>query len=259
MRMDGRVAAITGGAGHIGLVLAEALTELGAAVALIDRPGLGAAKAEALASRNGARVIAVDADLAQPSAAQHAAGEVAEALGGLDVLVHCASLVGTSDLDGWSVPFEQQALHAWQKALDVNLTSGFAVVQAALPWLRKGGAGSVILIGSIYGVVGPDWRLYEGTALGNPAAYAASKGALLQLTRWLATTLAPAVRVNALSPGGVFRATPEPFHARYVERTPLRRMATEEDFKGAVAFLASDLSAYVTGQNLLVDGGWTAW
>jgi NAD(P)-dependent dehydrogenase (short-subunit alcohol dehydrogenase family) len=108
-------------------------------------------------------------------------------------------------------------------------------------------------------MVGPDLSLYEETNLGNPAAYAATKGGLLQLTRWLATVLAPDVRVNAISPGGVWRNQPEDFLKRYVAKTPLRRMATEEDLKGAVAYLASDLSAYVTGHNLVVDGGWTTW
>ena len=133
------------------------------------------------------------------------------------------------------------------------------LVQAAAGDLRASGHGSVINISSIYGLAGPDWRLYEGTDLGNPAAYAASKGGLIQATRWLATTLAPQVRVNAIAPGGVFRDTPEPFLSRYVARTPLARMAREEDFKGAVAYLASDLSAYMTGQCLTVDGGWTVW
>ena len=95
--------------------------------------------------------------------------------------------------------------------------------------------------------------------MGNPAAYAASKGGLIQLTRWLATVLAPAVRVNAISPGGVWRNQPECFHERYAKRTPLGRMAVEEDFKGAAAYLASDLSAYVTGQNMMIDGGFTCW
>jgi NAD(P)-dependent dehydrogenase (short-subunit alcohol dehydrogenase family) len=95
--------------------------------------------------------------------------------------------------------------------------------------------------------------------LGSPAAYAASKGGLLQLTRWLATVLAPEIRVNAVSPGGVLRGQPEAFVRRYETRVPLGRMATEADLKGAVAYLASDAAAYVTGQNLLVDGGWTAW
>jgi NAD(P)-dependent dehydrogenase (short-subunit alcohol dehydrogenase family) len=93
----------------------------------------------------------------------------------------------------------------------------------------------------------------------HPAAYGASKAGLLQLTRYFASVLAPQVRVNALTPGGVWRDQPNAFHERYKERTPMARMAVEEDFKGAAAYLASDLSAYVTGQNLVVDGGWTAW
>ena len=95
--------------------------------------------------------------------------------------------------------------------------------------------------------------------MGNPAGYAASKGGLIQLTRWLATVLAPDVRVNAIIPGGIWRNQPETFREQYVARTPLGRMGAEEDLKGAAAYLASDLSAYVTGQNLIVDGGWTAW
>ena len=95
--------------------------------------------------------------------------------------------------------------------------------------------------------------------MNNPAAYGAAKGGLLQLTRWLSTVLAPDIRVNAITPGGVLRGQPEVFQERYTSRTPLRRMAIEEDFKGAVAYLASDLSAYVTGQNLIVDGGWSVW
>jgi len=95
--------------------------------------------------------------------------------------------------------------------------------------------------------------------MGNPAAYAASKGGLIQLTRWLSTVLAPDIRVNCISPGGVFRNQPEAFVQRYVARTPLARMGAEEDLKGAIAYFASDLSAYVTGENLMVDGGWTAW
>ena len=141
----------------------------------------------------------------------------------------------------------------------VNLTSSFVLVQEAREALSASGRGSVILFASTYGLVGPDHRLYEGTTMANPAGGAASKGGLLQLTRYFATTLAPGIRVNAISPGGVWRQQPESFHRRYVSRTPLGRMATEEDLKGATAYLASDLSAYVTGHNLVVDGGWTAW
>jgi len=115
---------------------------------------------------------------------------------------------------------------------------------------------SIVNIASIYGLHAPDWSLYEGTALGNPAAYGVSKGGLIQLTRWLSTTLAPTVRVNAIAPGGIFRSQPEEFVKKYSSKTPLNRMASENDFQGAIAFLATDLSKYVTGQVLSVDGGW---
>jgi NAD(P)-dependent dehydrogenase (short-subunit alcohol dehydrogenase family) len=184
---------------------------------------------------------------------------VVRELGSLDILVHSAALVGTTPLRGWGVPFAEQSSDTWRQALEVNLTSAFNLTQAAATALTASGHGSVIFIGSIYGVVGPDLGLYEGTKLGNPAAYAASKGGLLQFTRWLATSLAPKVRANMITPGGVERGQPEQFRERYLRRTPLARMASEEDFKGAVAYLASDLSAYVTGQNLIVDGGWTTW
>ena len=104
-----------------------------------------------------------------------------------------------------------------------------------------------------------NWELYENTTMGNPAAYGASKGGLNQLTRWLATTLAPDIRVNAISPGGIFRNQPDTFVKRYENRTPLRRMANEDDFRGATVYLASDLSSYVSGQVLSVDGGWGSW
>jgi NAD(P)-dependent dehydrogenase (short-subunit alcohol dehydrogenase family) len=102
-------------------------------------------------------------------------------------------------------------------------------------------------------------QLYDGTSMGNPAAYAASKGGLIQLTRYLATILSPRIRVNAITLGGVYRNQPEPFLSRYICKTPLRRMATEEDIKGAAVFLASDMSSYITGHNLVVDGGFTVW
>jgi NAD(P)-dependent dehydrogenase (short-subunit alcohol dehydrogenase family) len=125
--------------------------------------------------------------------------------------------------------------------------------------LAKHERGSIINIGSIYGSVGPNNALYTGTKMGNPAAYNATKGGLVQLTRYLATAMAPRVRVNCMSPGGVARGQPSAFIERYVALTPLGRMATEEDFKGAIAFLASRASGYMTGQNILVDGGFTAW
>jgi NAD(P)-dependent dehydrogenase (short-subunit alcohol dehydrogenase family) len=184
---------------------------------------------------------------------------VLERFARLDVLVNCAAFAGTSALPGWVTPFLEQSAATWRRALEVNLTAPFLLTQLCVPALRASGHGSVINVASLYGLAGPDLRLYEGTPMGNPAAYGTSKGGLIQLTRWLATVLAPEVRVNAISPGGVERGQPEAFRERYVARTPLARMGTEEDFKGAAAFLASDASAYLTGQNLILDGGFTAW
>lgn len=261
MNLAGRRALVTGGAGHMGYVVGATLAELGAAVALLDLEEVGCRRrAEALARQHPTKtVIAVPCDLGDEPAARRAVHDALRQLGGLDILVHCAAHVGSNQQPGWSVSFEQQTVNAWDAALRVNLTSAFVLVQEAREALAASGRGSVILISSIYGLVGPDWRLYEGTGMANPAAYGASKGGLLQLMRYLATTLAPHIRVNAITPGGVQRAQPEVFQQRYVARTPLGRMATEDDIKGAIAYLASDLSSYVTGHNLVVDGGWTAW
>jgi NAD(P)-dependent dehydrogenase (short-subunit alcohol dehydrogenase family) len=167
--------------------------------------------------------------------------------------------VGSSNLQGWSTPFEEQSIETWRRAFEVNLTAAFHLCQLFAPQLRTSSNGTIINISSIYGGIGPDWGLYEGTLMGNPAAYSVSKGGLLQLTRWLSTTMAPLVRVNTISPGGIYRNQPDAFVKRYKSKTPLKRMATEDDFRGAIAYLATNMSRYVTGQNIIVDGGWGVW
>jgi len=260
MSLEGRVALVTGGAGHIGRACAGALAELGARVALADIDGAGCqVAATALHDEFGVETLAAATDLADEAVVRALPDTVTDAFERLDIIVTCAALVGTSELKGWAVPFTEQSSDTWRASLEINLTSVFALIQAAVPALQASGHGSIVNIASIYGVAGPDWRLYEGTELGNPAAYAAGKGGLLQMTRWLATTLAPGVRVNAVSPGGIARGQDDSFVARYEARTPLDRLGTEDDIKGAVAYLAGDAAAYVTGHNLVVDGGWTAW
>jgi NAD(P)-dependent dehydrogenase (short-subunit alcohol dehydrogenase family) len=255
--LAGRVAVITGGAGHLGRAMARMLASCGATIALIDRAGssLEAAAGELPAGRTATYVC----DLQHEEARSELAGRVQADLGRTDVLVNNAAFVGDSQLRGWVVPFAEQTIDTWRQALEVNLTAPFHLAQLFHPMLVASGHGVIINIGSIYGLLGPDMSLYEGTSMGNPAAYAASKGGLVQLTRWLATALAPDIRVNCITPGGVERGQPEVFSNRYIARTPLGRMAREDDFAGAVAFLASDASAYVTGQNLVIDGGWSAW
>lgn len=256
MSLKGRRALITGAGGHIGRVMAETLGELGADVVLVDMPGSALKPLQqALASRGVARVDVIECDL--ESGSERA--RLIAAVDDIGILVNNAAFVGTSGLPGWAAKLEKQEVETWRRAIEVNLTAVFDLVKGFAPLLSEAKGASVINIASLYGQYGPDHRLYEGTEMGNPAAYAASKGGLLQLTRWLATTLAPRVRVNAISPGGVFRNQPASFVERYEARTPLGRMAREDDLRGAIGFLASDLSCYITGQNISVDGGWGVW
>ena len=260
MDLSGRTVLITGGAGHIGRAMAESVAECGASVAVVDMEQASCeAAASELAGKYAVDCAGFSVDLAEEAAVRALPEKVAEKLGRLDVLINCAAFVGTTNLEGWVVPFEDQSADTWRKAMEVNLTAVFSLTQAATPLLKTSGHGSIINVSSIYGVYAPDLRLYEGTGMGSPAAYAASKGGLIQFTRWCSTVLAPDIRVNAITPGGVFRNQNERFVERYVHKTPLQRMAIEEDFKGAACFLASDMSAYVTGQNLMLDGGFGIW
>ena len=258
--LSGRVALITGAGGHIGASISRSLAECGADLVLVDRDEgrlntiLSQLKKDFTVS-----VLSLCIDMESEESVRSVAPLVKQKFGRLDILINNAAFVGASNLSGWTSEFESQSAETWRRAFEVNLTSPFILVQSCLPMLNLHDMGSVINIGSIYGFLGPDLSLYKGTEMGNPAAYAASKGGLLQLTRWLSTVVAPKVRVNMISPGGVGRGQPKEFLERFVARTPLKRMATDHDFNGAVVFLASDMSAYITGQNIIVDGGWSVW
>jgi NAD(P)-dependent dehydrogenase (short-subunit alcohol dehydrogenase family) len=258
--LKGRRALITGATGGLGRVIADTLAELGADLVLVDRPGSDFDGLSAnLAESWGAKVECQVCDLEHQLQRAELIAWLKSSDQGINILINNAAFVGTSDLNGWAVPFEEQTIETWRRALEVNLTAIFDLCQGLTPLLKAGEGASIINIASIYGIYGPDWNLYEGTNMSNPAAYGASKGGLIQFTRWLATTIAPHIRVNTISPGGIFRNQHEAFVERYEVKTPLGRMATEDDFRGAIAYLASDLSKYVTGQNLAVDGGWTSW
>ncbi|QDS95820.1 3-oxoacyl-[acyl-carrier-protein] reductase FabG [Roseimaritima multifibrata] len=260
MNLSGRVAVVTGGAGHIGIAICEALAELGASVVVVDRDADSCGKlTDRLSKQYQSQTLPLAIDLQIEKEVLSIPDSVENRFGRLDILVNCAAFVGASNLSGWVTDFANQSSDAWRMALELNLTTPFVLTQACAPALAKNGSGSVINVGSIYGVVGPDMRMYENTKMGNPVAYAASKGGLLQMTKWMSTVLAPNVRVNAICPGGIQRGQPDSFQEQYCSRTPMGRMGHEQDMKGAAAYLASDLSAYVTGQNLVVDGGWTAW
>ena len=174
----------------------------------------------------------------------------------IDVLINNAGYNGPKNGKGYLENFEKQDLGVWNNCVEVNLTSIFELSQAILPALKKSKSASIINIGSIYGVYAPDWTIYKGTKLSNPAAYAASKGGLIQLTKWMSKSMGSNVRVNAISPGGILRKQSKKFVNAYKEKTSLKRMATEKDFVGIIALLSSNASSYITGQNIIVDGGW---
>jgi NAD(P)-dependent dehydrogenase (short-subunit alcohol dehydrogenase family) len=258
--LKGRQALITGAAGGLGQIFAETLAELGADLTLVDLHGTDLDDlAERLVKDWGISVKNIYCDLENQDQRSALIKQVANSKGDLNILVNNAALVGASDLEGWSVPFEEQSIDTWRRATEINLTAVFDLCQGLLPLMKNATGANIVNIASIYGSYGPDWSLYKDTEMGNPAAYAASKGGLIQFTRWLATTISPTVRVNAISPGGVLRNQPKSFQDRYESRVPLARMASEQDFKGALAFLSTDLSAYVTGHILEVNGGWGTW
>lgn len=260
MSLKGRVAMITGGCGHLGRTMAHTLAEAGADIVIVDvREDAIRAFCSELETAWNIKTLGLTVDLENEEQRKGIVPKVIEAFGRLDILINNAAFVGTSNLTGWGVPFAQQETGTWRRALEVNLTAVFDLTQFAAPYLKASGHGSIINVASIYGIVGPDPRLYEDLPMFNPAAYAASKGGVVQFTKWCSTVLAPEVRVNAITPGGIFRGHEDPFLSRYESRTPLKRMAREEDFIGATIFLASDLSQYITGQNIVVDGGFSVW
>ena len=208
MDMTGRTTVITGATGGLGKHMAETVAELGSSLILVDRPDSSYDDLINKIQKNGVEVEYVDCDLESLDERKKLIRYINDFSSSVDVLINNAAFGGTTELDGWISSFEEQSVDTWRRALEVNLTATFDLSKGLIEKLRKGEKGSIINIASIYGVNGPDHSLYEGTPMGNPAAYAASKGGLIQFTRWLATTVAPGVRVNAISPGGVFRNHP---------------------------------------------------
>jgi NAD(P)-dependent dehydrogenase (short-subunit alcohol dehydrogenase family) len=258
-RLDGQVALVTGGAGILGHRFCEGLAAAGARVALVDLHG----SADAAAAIDG-EVEPFACDVTDPVSVQACIDGVVERFGRIDVLLNNAA-TKTADVREFFKPFEDYRLDTWREVMSVNIDGMFLMAQAVGREMLKAGEGRIVQTASIYGLVGPDSRIYEGSdylggPINTPAVYSASKAAVVGLTRWLATHWADkGIRVNCLVPGGVSSGQNSEFSVRYSQRVPMGRMAEADEMVGPMLFLASRASSYVTGQVLAADGGWTAW
>lgn len=264
--LSNRVALVTGGAGLLGRQFARTLAEAGANVLIADLDGRGAARQAAELARTGHPAQAAELDVTQPESAQRAVETALRAWGRLDILVNSAALdpkFEPGQAEQHTNAFEDYPLEQWNQALSVNLTGMFLMCQAAARAMKTQGKGSIINLCSTYGLVGPDQRIYQREGEPpryKPVYYSVTKAGVLGLTRYIATYYAEtAIRCNALTPGGVFHGHDEAFVKSYSARTVMGRMAEPHELNGALLFLASDASSYMTGANLVVDGGWTAW
>jgi NAD(P)-dependent dehydrogenase (short-subunit alcohol dehydrogenase family) len=264
--LSGEVAVVTGALGKLGPIWVETLADAGARIFALDRPGSPvSAEFERLQARFGPDRLELGfADVCRRPELEAARARCEKVFGPATILVNNAGIDAPPAADGKGYRLEEIPLEVNLKILEVNTAGLFLVTQVFGGGMAAQRRGSIINIGSLYASVSPDACLYDHIACDppfiKPPAYGASKAAVLNLTQYLAAHLAPhGVRVNALSPGGVLGGQDEVFKRKFCARVPLGRMATDEDLRGPLLFLASAASAYVTGINLKVDGGFTVW
>jgi NAD(P)-dependent dehydrogenase (short-subunit alcohol dehydrogenase family) len=264
-RLDGQIAVVTGACGKLGPIWIEALVDAGAQVAALELPGASASPAfRALEQRALRRVERFDCNITERKSIVDAAAAVDARMGPASVLVNNAGVDQPPDSAGARSRIEDLPIDQFHRMLEVNLMGTFQVTQVFGSAMAQRGRGSIINIGSLYASVSPDQRFYDHLPgkvpfLKSPA-YGASKAAVVNLTKYFSTLWgAQGVRVNTLSPGGVAGGQDEAFKQKYGSRVPLGRMAQGDDLAGPLIFLASAASSYVTGHELRVDGGFTAW
>lgn len=265
-KLDGRVAVVTGVLGKLGPVWAETLLDAGAMVLGLDLPGAKASpRFSRLQGEYGKDLLAlVGTDVRERRSLQEARDHCLATFGTPSVLVNNAGVDRPPGTVGRTHRVEDIPLEEFRGILEVNAVGVFQVTQVFGAEMVKARRGSIVNIGSLYATVAPDSRLYDHIPSDppflKPPAYGASKAAVVNFTRYLATLWGPlGVRVNSLSPGGVLGEQDEEFKRKFCARVPLGRMAVPEDLKGPLLFLASDASSYVTGIDLIVDGGFTSW
>lgn len=257
-RLDGKVVVLTGAAGIIGSEVTRNFVAAGARVFAIDRD---AGLMQDKLWPQGDSLVHCVADVSNPESVKAAREALEAKWGGADALLSNAA----TKSENFFEPFETFPLADWNEVMGVNLTGAMLCAQAFGAGMAARGKGSIVNTLSIYGIVAPDQRIYEGSqymgrAINTPAIYSASKAGLWGLTKYLASYWgAKGVRVNAITPGGVFSGQNDTFVENYSSRAPLGRMAQADDMANAMRFLVSDASKYMTGHNLVVDGGWTAW
>jgi NAD(P)-dependent dehydrogenase (short-subunit alcohol dehydrogenase family) len=251
--LSGRVVAIVGGASRLGRHLAARLLGVGAGVALVDARAEGLSQVVAELGESSGRVAEFVVDVTSELEVQAGFTRILQRFDRLDGLVWSVNVPIAGGLEAMSA-------EEWRRSLDVHVTGNFLCVRAALPALERS-RGAIVNVASIYAMVSPDPRIYAGHEhRGTPLVYAAAKGGLIAMTRYLAVYLAPrGIRVNAVSPGGIAAQQEPGFLARYVDRVPQRRMAAPVEVADTIVFLLGDGAGHITGQNLAVDGGLTAW
>jgi len=271
-----KTAIITGGTGLLGSVYTHSLLSLGASVIVIDKKIdktkfiKNLVKEYNLTKEIINKIKFVKCDITNKKQIDKSFKKIRSNLKNLKVLINNASLVkqvGNDDLRDTYKPFLQMKQKDWEDFFSVDLTGTLLVTQKCIPFLRKNGGGSIINISSTYGILSPDQRIYESLSHKNskqkiekPIGYSISKSGVLNMTRFLATKFAEdKIRVNTLTLGGVYANNPKSFVKSYSDKTPLRRMADKNEYAGPIIFLATDASSYMTGSNLVVDGGWSTW
>jgi len=243
-RLNNKIIIVTGGSGLIGKPIVEKIISEGGTCinAEIDSK-----------QDHGSEII--KCDITDESSIRASIAYILDNYGRIDGLVNNA-YPRTQD---WSIKFEDIPIDSWRKNVDMQLNSIFMLCQQIIPVMKQNNSGSIVNISSIYGTVGPDFDVYSGTNLTMPAAYSAIKGGVVNFSRYLASYYGrDNIRVNCVSPGGIFDHQPAIFVNNYERKVPLGRMGTPADISPAVSFLLSDESSYITGHNLMVDGGWTA-
>jgi NAD(P)-dependent dehydrogenase (short-subunit alcohol dehydrogenase family) len=255
-RLDGKVAVVSGGAGLIGVTLCEILAEAGACVVMVDsNRELADTEAARVTGKFGGPVVARYTDITSEGEVRRLKDEVYGEFGRCDILINAAHYKGGAFFSS----LEDYPLEIWKRVLDVNLTGTFLMCREFGGRMYRGDGGVIVNFSSTYGLVSPDPRIYGESGINSPVSYAATKAGIINLTRYVAVHWRPKVRANVIAPGGVESGQASEFIRNYCDRTPLERMAGSDEYQGAILFLCSEASSYMTGSVLTVDGGWTAW